>query len=146
MELKKLFAMAAIPALALALTACGGKKDAPKPAASVASAPIEVTAEQYFADFKKDAKAAEAKYSGKPVKLSGTVRDIMDGTQGMKTDSAILMVGDPKDVILGNVAATVTNEKLADIKKLKKGDKITVTCTGTNNPVMAQCLNSTIVK
>lgn len=147
MKLKKLLALAAIPAMALALTACGGKKAPPKaPGAAAGGAPVEVTAEQYFADFQKDKKAAEAKYNGKPVKLTGVVRDIMDGTQGVKTDSAILLVGDPKDSIMGNVAATVTNDKLADIKKLKPGAKLTVTCTGVANPILPTCKDATIVK
>ena len=150
MKLKKLLALAAIPALALALTACGKKAPPKAPAGSAAAASgqtIEVTAEQYFADFKKDAKAAEAKYSGKPVKLSGTVRDILDGTQGsVKTDSAIILAGDPKDDVMGNVAASVSNDKLAEIKKLKPGTKVTVTCTGVANPVMTSCKDATIVK
>lgn len=42
MDLKKLFTLAAVPALMFSLSACGGKKEAPKPAASsdaAASAP-----------------------------------------------------------------------------------------------------------
>lgn len=133
--------------MALALTACGGKKAPPKaPGAAAGGATVEVSAEQYFADFKKDAKGAEAKYVGKPVKMTGVVKDIMDGTQGVKTDSAIMLVGDAKDSMFGNVVVTVTNDKLAEIKKLKPGSKITVTCTGVANPVATSCKDATIVK
>lgn len=34
MNLKKLFILAAVPALVFSLSACGGKKEPPKPAAS----------------------------------------------------------------------------------------------------------------
>ncbi len=58
MELKKLFTLAAVPALMLSITACGGKKEAPKPAdsqppAASASAPADGAPKPVAEDVKK---------------------------------------------------------------------------------------------
>lgn len=56
MDMKKLFTLAAVPALMLSLSACGGKKEAPKPAGSeapAASAPAVSAPKPIAEDVKK---------------------------------------------------------------------------------------------
>ena len=56
MDMKKLFTLAAVPALLFSLTACGGKKEAPKPAGSDAAASAPAAASDAVKPVSEDVK------------------------------------------------------------------------------------------
>lgn len=152
MNLKKLLALATIPAMALALTACGGKKapaPAKTPAASAsapapAAAPVSVDAESWAAEWRSDKAAFHQKYAGNPVKLTGEVERIVDGVTLRVRSGIIFKVKDKTKADL--VQAFISNEQLPEIKKLKPGEKITVSCVAKENPVFPTCDNTDLVK
>ena len=147
MELRKFLAMAGIPALVLALTACDGRKPPPEPAGSpapVPSAPIEVTAEDYVEAWHTDPDGAAKKYVGAPIKLTGTVAHIVDGIE-LRTKSSIVFKGrDPGNQELAQ--AIFSHDTLPELRKLKEGTKVTVLCTGIKNILLPSCDRSSFVR
>lgn len=149
MNLKKILTLAAIPALALALTACGGKKDSPKAPAASASAsdgPIEVTGENYIAEWRSDPNGSIKKYVGQTIRLTGVVDHIMDGSLGEGPDKlGIVFKGkNPANIELGQ--AVFPKDRMAAVKKLKEGDKFTVTCKGIKNIMLPSCVDAVLEK
>ena len=147
MELRKCLAMAGIPVLVLALTACDGRKPPPEPAGSpapVPAAPIEITAEDYVEAWRTNPDGATKKYAGTPIKLTGTVDHIVDGIE-LRTKSSIVFKGrNPENLELAQ--AIFSHDRLPELRKLKEGTKVTVLCTGIKNLLLPSCDRSSLVR
>lgn len=149
MKIQQILKLAAIPAIALALTACGGKKAPPAGSnapAAAASGPIEVTGENYVAEWRTDPNGSIKKYVGQKIKLSGVVDHIMDGSLGEGPDKlGIVFKGkNPANLELGQ--AVFPKNRMGDVKKLKAGDKFTVSCVGIKNIMLPSCVDAVLEK
>ena len=146
-SLERFLMLAGIAYMATTLSACGGQEKPPpdKPVASVTvNTPIEVTAEDYIEEWRMNPHSAIRKYVGMPVKLTGIVDHVVDGMV-LKTKSSIIFKGrHPANLELAQ--AIFPHDRLPDIRKLKEGTKITVTCTGIKNIMLPSCENSSIVR
>lgn len=77
------------------------KADAPNPdplpKGTLPEADFKLSAGDYAKEFKKDEKAAQGKYKGKIVELSGTVKLAVGPALGVKKSSLSIVTPDPKD-------------------------------------------------
>jgi hypothetical protein len=89
---------------------------------------IAVTAEDVTAEFDKDAKAAEAKYKDKTLKVTGTVLRATDagGTAGAVVFLKGATPTDKKRTAL-QVSAVFSKDQKDEVLKLKAGDTLTFT-------------------
>lgn len=137
MNLKKLLLLASIPALALSLPACGSKKASDSNAAS-----DEISAVDLVAEWRADPKAAVKKYNQKQATISGRFFRTV-GSPSKKVNYSILLQGkDPAN--LEFVQVILPDEQSGIIQKLKKDDKLTVTCTLGDNEFVPTCSNPKI--
>lgn len=143
MNLKKLLLLAAIPALAITLPACGSKKaPAASNASASASAPAEVNAVDLVAEWRADPNAAVQKYGNKQIKINGLYERTVGGPPKTPNYSILLQGKNPAN--LEFVQVIVPKELEPSIKNLKKDDKLTVTCTLTENKFVPSCRNPKI--
>ena len=144
MHLGKLITLAAAPLLALALTACTGKKAPPpeKPIPAASGAPIETSAIDYIAEWQADRTAAAKKYLGRQIRLTGRLHHIVNGPE-LKTKTSIVLEGrEPENLEFAQ--AIVPNDRLTEIQQIKTGSQITLTCTVIKSPALPTCTNTTI--
>jgi len=84
--------------------------------------PIAVTAQEVFTDFKANTVAAEEKYKGKKLLLTGTVKDI--GKDIMDDPYVTFVVGGQFEIV--GVQAFFTDQEESKLSSLKKGQKVTI--------------------
>ncbi|MGS1028816.1 OB-fold protein [Burkholderia glumae] len=96
-----------------------------QPSASALPPPIEISAVDLYNAYKANEVAADAKYKGKQIKITGIVgtigKDVMD-------DPYITLVA-VNDFETVNVY--FSKARIDDLSKLNKGDSISVTCKGS---------------
>lgn len=79
-----------------------------------------VTAKSLFAEYKANEVAADAKYKGKVVIVSGVIQDIGKDI----ADQAYIVIGG--EGFLDGVQCTFTESQNASVARLSKGQKVTV--------------------
>lgn len=96
-----------------------------KPHASADDPEFFVTANELIAEFEQDETAANKKYLGKAVEVSGTIADVME-----KQNSFVLLLGDSTSV--SRVSCTLQGTQDSMAYGLRKGDKLTLrgVCSG----------------
>ena len=94
------------------------------PAAKVEA--IKISAASLYATYKENEVAADEKYKGKAMEITGTIDDIKKGL------GDIPYVTLATDDDFGNVQCTFSKNDSAQLAELKKGQKITITgkCSG----------------
>jgi SAM-dependent MidA family methyltransferase len=100
-----------------------------KPHASVTNqkADFVLTAPELLEDFQKDENAANARYLGKIVQVSGTILELVPGT-GLQMQ-VVLETGD----MMSRISCVLKEDHKAFLeRKLEKGDPVTIKgfCTG----------------
>lgn len=97
--------------------------------------PMEVTAATLFADYKANEVAADNKYKGRALKVSGTIgsisKDVMD-------EPYITLIAENE---FETVQASFSKSALPSLSKLHKGDGVTVTCKGNGMILTSPMLN-----
>jgi len=108
---------------------------ATKPAAS-SDSPISITAVELYKAYDKDEPAADAKYKGQQLAVTGIIENItLEGESGVNID---LKAGDFLDTIF----CFFDDSEKANVAKLKKGQKVTINGVGEGkfvNPVVRFC-------
>lgn len=97
---------------------------AQKPDDTQPQPPIELSATDLFAAYKANEVAADAKYKGQPLKVSGIVVSINKNVMG---DPFIELVGENE---FETVTANFDKSELQELSGLHKGQFVTVTCRG----------------
>lgn len=98
--------------------------------------PIELTADALFAAYKANEVAADEKYKGKLLKVSGVVKSI--GKDVMDEPYIALRASDNE---FETVNAYFTKSDIENLAKLSKGQDVTVTCRGDGYHVMSPILD-----
>ena len=104
-------------------------------AADAAIAPVEVTAQRLFADYDANEVAADDKYRGKVLRITG----IVDRIAKTITDDAYIALRTSNE--FEPVDATLADAK--DAASLKRGEKVVVRCRGQGkmvDPVVDGCV------
>ena len=140
MNLKKLLALATIPALALTITACGGKKASASSNATNQNAVIK--AEDLVAEWRADPAGAVKKYNQKQVTITGLYERSVGGPPKSPNYSILLQGKNPAN--LEFVQVILPDNQASLIQKLKKDDRLTVTCTLRDNKFCPSCDNPKI--
>lgn len=96
-----------------------------KPHASVGEPDHLVSASDLIAEFEQDESAANDKYLGTTVEVTGTITEVLEKENGF-----VLLLGDSSAV--SRVSCTLQNEQDSIAYGLRKGDRLTLRgiCTG----------------
>lgn len=120
-----LLALAGV-ATAVALSACTPADSADKPtkaeAKQAAKHAMPVKAKAILAEFEANEAAADLKYKGKTLKVTGIVDKI--DTEFLDEDQYVIQIGGGSDFEIFTVNAD--DQSQADVASIKKGQKITV--------------------
>lgn len=108
-----------------------------KPAAPAPAPPIEATAKQLYADYEANEVSADDKYKGKPLSITGVIKKISKNA----FDATYIALAAGDQFGLDDVWA-FCDDKSA-LGKLKRGEKVVMTCLGNglivNTPVLKNC-------
>lgn len=110
----------------------------PKPPPAPTTPPITVTAQQLYNDYHANEVAADAKYKGRPLLVTGTIssidKDAFDNIQLMLATSDMF----------SHVMATLDDSQKSKAMTLAKGNKQTVLCEGgtmiIGSPTLSDCV------
>ena len=115
----------ALLVVGLALWSLWGTVRGGVPAATTRTAPqIAVSAEQLSADYRADAAAADARYKGRPLKVSG----IVDGIDKNIVNNTYLTLRTPSMPMA--VHAQLESSQAPRGAALARGDRVSLVCTG----------------
>lgn len=114
-------------------TSAGGDSATAEPAAP----PVEVTSRQLARDFADNEVAAKAKYDGKVLAVTGTIQSI---ELDFADDPVVILDGTDE---FTSVHAGFDKSEVEQTSTLKKGQKLTVTCSEINevmgSPMLGDC-------
>lgn len=100
---------------------------------------MEVTAEQLLKEYSEDDDAADKRYEGKKILLTGEIDEIRQTTE----DRPELMFSSAHHFRFNSIFATMTRDQAAAVAKLKRGDRVELACVGDgeilNSPLLVEC-------
>lgn len=126
--MKKLLVVAC---MLLALTACGETESTTNEAVApdenkveVGEPEVVVTAKELLADYESNEMAADKKYKGKVLEVTGVVNSIDSGV----SDNAVVQIGSGEEYDFMSVSAQGDEAFDEAAINISKGEKVTVTC------------------
>lgn len=115
------------------------KKKTKKAKAKKKAKPIVVSSKQLFIDYDDNEIAADEKYKGNTIEVSGKVTDI---GKDMFDNLQLSLQGKSQFM---SVMATLEDSQKSKASKLKKGQKVTLICTGKGKILTSPMLDDCVI-